>query len=154
KGHRLIEAADGAEALAAARAERPDLVIADVLMPTMDGYELVRRMRADEALARTPVIFYTAHYHEREAQTLAKSCGGSHVLTKPSDPGAVRRTVGEPLGLAAPPAVAPPPEDFDRDHLRLLTDKLSTTAEELRRSNLRQAALIEVGLRLASERDP
>ena len=45
KGHRLIEAADGAEGLAAARAERPDLVITDVLMPVMDGYELVRELQ-------------------------------------------------------------------------------------------------------------
>src|SRR6266446_5589635 len=53
-GHRLLEAADGAEALALARAERPDLVIADILMPTMDGYELVRQIRADSVIATTP----------------------------------------------------------------------------------------------------
>ncbi len=68
-GHRLLQAADGAEALAIVRAEHPDLVIADILMPTMDGYEFVRRIRADPAIAATPVIFYTAHYHEREART-------------------------------------------------------------------------------------
>ena len=45
--HRLLLASDGAEALALARAERPDLVIADILMPTMDGYELVRQLRPD-----------------------------------------------------------------------------------------------------------
>src|SRR5919201_3519343 len=74
-GHRLLEAADGAEALAAARAEHPDLVIADILMPTMDGYELVRQLRADPSVARTPVIYYTAHFLEPEAQALARSCG-------------------------------------------------------------------------------
>ena len=45
-GHQSIEAADGAEALESVRATLPDLVIADVLMPTMDGYEFVRRLRA------------------------------------------------------------------------------------------------------------
>src|ERR687886_2128274 len=74
-GHRLLQAADGAEALATARAEHPALVIADILMPTMDGYEFVRQLRADPAVARTPVVFYTAHYHEHEAAALAKSCG-------------------------------------------------------------------------------
>ena len=49
-GHRLLQAADGAEGLEFAKAERPDLVIADILMPTMDGYELVRQMRLDPAL--------------------------------------------------------------------------------------------------------
>src|SRR5260221_14750194 len=81
-GHRLLEAADGAEALAVAKAERPDLVIADILMPTMDGYEFVRRLRTDPAISATPVIFCTAHYHEQEARNLARACGVSHILTK------------------------------------------------------------------------
>jgi two-component system cell cycle sensor histidine kinase/response regulator CckA len=71
RGHRLREAADGAEALEQVRMERPDLVIADILMPTMDGYELVRQLRADPTTAPIPVIFYTAHYHEQEARALA-----------------------------------------------------------------------------------
>ena len=70
--HRLLQASDGAEALALARAERPDLVIADILMPTMDGYELVRQLRADLRMLQTRVIFWTAHYHEQEAKALAR----------------------------------------------------------------------------------
>jgi CheY-like chemotaxis protein len=54
KGHRLLEAADGAEALAIVRTERPDLVITDIPMPTMDGYEFVRELRADPEIAATP----------------------------------------------------------------------------------------------------
>src|SRR4029077_20225715 len=77
-GHRLLEAADGAEALATARAEHPDLVIADILMQTMDGYEFVRQLRADPAVAATPVIFCTDHFHEREGQALAHAFGVSH----------------------------------------------------------------------------
>ena len=49
QGHRLLEAADGREGLAAVHAEHPDLVITDVLMPVMDGYELVRQLRLDPA---------------------------------------------------------------------------------------------------------
>src|SRR5204862_255516 len=60
--HRLLEAANGADALERVRAERPDLVITDILMPTMDGYEFVRHLRADPDLAPMPVIFYTATY--------------------------------------------------------------------------------------------
>jgi len=56
-GHRMIEAADGAEGLVVAAREQPDLIISDVLMPTMDGYEFVRRLRDDPALASKPVCF-------------------------------------------------------------------------------------------------
>src|ERR1700676_892238 len=79
-GHRLLEAADGAEGLAIVRDQRPNLVISDILMPTMDGYEFVRQIRADPLVAHTPVIFCTATYHEHEAQALAHDCGVGNVL--------------------------------------------------------------------------
>ncbi len=153
RGHRLIQAADGAEGLATVQSERPDLVIADILMPIMDGYEFVRQLRADPAIATTPVIFYTAHYLEHEARALAKACGVVHVLTKPCEPEVVLRTVNAALNVAPVPAPALA-EGFDRDHLRLLTDKLSQKAGELNRVNERLTPLIDLGLDLGSERDP
>src|SRR5947207_4541631 len=79
-GHRLIEAADGAKALELVRTEHPALIITDILMPTMDGYELVQRLRNDPEIAATPVIFHTATYSEPQARALAKSCGVDVVL--------------------------------------------------------------------------
>jgi PAS domain S-box-containing protein len=152
-GHRLLEAADGAEGLTVTRLERPDLVIADILMPTMDGYEFVRQLRADPAVAGTRVIFYTANYHSQEAHALARSCGVAHVLTKPCEPEVILRTVEEALGHAPPPAAAPATE-FGREHVRLLTDQLSAKADELQHTNERLTALVELGLQLGSERDP
>ena len=70
-GHRVLIAADGREALGLARTERPDLVISDVLMPAMDGYELVRRLRDDPASAGSVVLFYTAYFGSDEARNLA-----------------------------------------------------------------------------------
>jgi PAS domain S-box-containing protein len=157
QGHRLLEAADGEEGLAKMRSEQPDLVISDILMPTMDGYEFVRQLRADPALASTRVIFYTAHYHEREARNLARSCGVSHVLAKPCEPGDILQAVDEALAQqpqTAPAATAVAAADFDREHLRLMTDKLSAKVEELKVSNHRLAALTESNLELASQRDP
>src|SRR6185503_7207840 len=58
RGHDLLEAGDGAEALAMAKSNHPDLVIADILMPTMDGYEFVRHLRADADVANTAVVFW------------------------------------------------------------------------------------------------
>jgi diguanylate cyclase (GGDEF)-like protein/PAS domain S-box-containing protein len=101
-GHRLIEAPGGAEALKLVRKERPDLVISDILMPNMDGYEFVTRLHADPETANVPVIFYTATYREREAIQMAESCGVRWVLPKPSDPDVILRTVHEALGMNEP----------------------------------------------------
>jgi diguanylate cyclase (GGDEF)-like protein/PAS domain S-box-containing protein len=110
-GHRLLQAADGAQALQLVRAERPDLIITDILMPTMDGYEFVQRLRADPALAATRVIFYSAVYAEAETAAMARSCGVGTVLAKPSDVEAILGAVNTELGLVQgePPAAAAPP---------------------------------------------
>ena len=153
-GHRLLQASDGAEALATARVERPDLVIADILMPTMDGFELVRQLRADPAIAQTPLIFCTAYYHEHEVRALALTCGVSSVITKPLEPEAVLSAVEAALGRIQSAAPAPAAEDFGRDHMRLLMDKLSEKADDLRATNERLSALVELSVQLGSELDP
>ena len=101
QGHRLLEAADGSQGLAAIEAERPDLVITDVLMPMMDGYELVRQLRLDPATSAIPVVFYTAHYGEREARALALAGGVADVLTKPAESAEVLRVVDRVLSGAS-----------------------------------------------------
>jgi PAS domain S-box-containing protein len=157
KGHRLLEAENGKQGLAVARAEHPDLVITDVLMPAMDGYEIVRQLRLDPATSRIPVIFYTAHYGEREARALALSSGVAWVLTKPVDPEQVFTIVDRVLAgeseTGAPRDGAALPMAFDGDHLRLMTDKLSGQTADLSAANARLRALVNIGLELASERD-
>src|SRR6266404_698696 len=153
KGHRVLEAGDGAEALELVRADRPHLVISDILMPTMDGYEFVRRLRAEPDTADIPVVFSTAHYLDREARSLAEACGVMYTITKPAEPEAVLRTVDAALGIVPSPAPSPP-EEFDREHLRLLTDKLAEKTRELTRVNERLTAVIDLGQQLAAERDP
>jgi PAS domain S-box-containing protein len=152
-GHRLLEATDGAAALDLVRAEHPDLVIADIIMPTMDGYEFVHQLRADPAVAATTVIFSTAHYHVQEAQALAHACGVVHILPKPCEPEVVLQTVAAALGHRSALATAPS-ETFDRQHLRVLTDKLSQKVDELTRLNLKMGTLLDISQRLALERDP
>src|SRR5262249_21452732 len=152
KGHRLVEAADGAEGLAVAGAEHPDLVITDILMPTMDGYEFVHHLHADPAFAHIPVVFWSAHYLEREARTLAQSCNVSHVLIKPCEPEEVLRTVDAALSHAAAPTTAPS-EDFACEHLRVVSDKLTEKVAERSTVNFKLGALVETGRRLALEHD-
>ena len=60
--HRVLEAAEGEAGLAIARAEHPDLIITDIVMPTMDGYEFARQVRADPTISETQIIFHTSSY--------------------------------------------------------------------------------------------
>jgi len=143
QNHRVVEAADGAEALALARSERPDLVISDILMPTMDGYEFVHRLRSDPQIAGIPVIFNTAHYLDREARALAKTCRVSHIIHKPAEPEAVLRTVSEVLGLASADEALRERED-DSAPLHVISK-----TEELRFVNERLGALIQLGHQMA-----
>ena len=154
-GHRVLAAQDGAEALQLVHQATPDLVIADVLMPTMDGYEFVRQLREDPSVASTPVIFYTAAYLEQAARSLAERCGVLYVLTKPVEPEVLLNTVSAVLGAADAPRDVPTlPPDFERQHLRLLNDRLVTSQRQLGVASERLAALVDFGLRLTSESNP
>jgi diguanylate cyclase (GGDEF)-like protein/PAS domain S-box-containing protein len=106
--HRTLQARDGAEALALVRRERPDLVITDILMPNLNGYEFVRTLRADPQLAGTRVIFYSAVYSEEETAAIAHSCGVATVLAKPADPPAILAAIDAELGaVSGPGSLAP-----------------------------------------------
>lgn len=151
--HRIVQAADGRGALALARVERPDLIISDILMPTMDGYELVRALRSEPAIAQTPVVFTTAHYLDREGRALAASCGVALILPLPCEPDLVLQVVDS--ALQRTPGPAPAPRDgVDREHLRLVNDELGRQTDELRVVNEKLTALIEASQQLALERDP
>lgn len=158
-GHESVEASNGAEALELVRSEQPDLVICDILMPVMDGYEFVRHLRADPQIGHIPVVFLTAYYLELEARQLAQACGVTDILTKPYEPEQIIAVIDRVLASTAPAdaqagMVSPPLlPSFDRQHLRLITDKLSEKVVELQSSNTKLAALIELNLQLGSQRD-
>jgi diguanylate cyclase (GGDEF)-like protein len=122
-GHRVLRAADGREALSRAREACPDLVISDVLMPLMDGYELARRLRAEPATAAVALMFYTAYFGGQDAQALAQAHGVSRVLLKPSDNAAILRQVDAVLASRGE-TPAQIPRDLDREHLRVVVDQL------------------------------
>lgn len=156
-GHRLLEAADGAEALEMVRAERPDLIITDILMPTMDGYEFVQKLRAEPALAHTPVIFYTATYRENEARVLAKACGVEYVLSKPSEPPLILQTVQAALGTVDSPATPPPITMADNKlgitRLRQLGEEITRYFTDLQSVTQQLTIILERGEAMIAERD-
>jgi len=132
--YRVLAAADGNEALQLVKAEHPDLVISDVLLPIMDGYGLVRLLHADPLTAQTPVIFYSAVFNEQEARELARDYGVARLLAKPAEPQAILDAVAEVLGEPERRKIAVPPEDLEQRHQRLLIDKLMAQVEALRQA--------------------
>ncbi|HTP71965.1 MAG TPA: response regulator [Burkholderiaceae bacterium] len=85
-GLRVVTAANGREAIELARRERPDLILMDIQMPVMDGYEATVQLKADPELRAIPVVALTAYAmpHERE-QATAAGCAGH--IEKPIDTG-------------------------------------------------------------------
>jgi len=153
-GHVTLEAADGLDGLAAARTGRPQLVISDIIMPSMDGYAFVRQLRADPQLSGTPVIFYTAHYHGREAQNLADACRVARVLVKPCPNADILHAVQQVLAGVPESDARSLTGEFEREHLLLITNKLSEKADALAAFNARFAALTQLNLDIVSELDP
>jgi signal transduction histidine kinase len=137
-GHQSLEARDGREGLEVVYAERPDLVIVDLLMPTMNGYEFVSRVRRDPAIAQTPVVFYSASLQNEETRALAKACGVSQVLSKPTSPEEVVRVVEEALGAGKPPTLLSPENPSSAiEVVQVLNNRLFLNNKELQDLNAR-----------------
>jgi two-component system cell cycle response regulator DivK len=87
-GYDVMEAGNGEEALAVAVRERPDLILMDIQLPLLDGYEATRRIKADPALRAIPVIVVTSYaLSGDEAKALAAGCDA--YVTKPFSPRAL-----------------------------------------------------------------
>ena len=82
EGYRVVVAHNGRDALAVARREKPDLIVLDVMMPEMDGYEFMRKHRAD---SNTPIILLTARVDDEE-KVIGLEVGADDYMTKPFRP--------------------------------------------------------------------
>ena len=99
-GYEIITAADGEEALAAVREQRPDLVLLDVMMPKMDGIQVCRELRADPTLPFIPIILVTAKTDTKDV-VAGLEAGGDEYLTKPVDQAALVARVKSMLRIKA-----------------------------------------------------
>lgn len=138
RGHRLVEAATGVEALDKVCAENPELVVTDILMPAMDGYEFVRKLRKLDTIKQPKVIFYSATYLEAEARTLARACGVSSVICKPTEPDQILKIVDSVL--SSDPSEQPPEADDKAEKpevSHLLSRKLYEKVQEVEELNAR-----------------
>ena len=82
-GYQVLEAANGAEALAVARVTPPDVIISDILMPVMDGFSLCLEWKKDSGLKNIPFVFYTATYTDPKDEEFALSLGAARFIVKP-----------------------------------------------------------------------
>jgi DNA-binding response OmpR family regulator len=85
RGHQVLVAYDGAETLATAVAELPDLVLLDVAMPKLDGRDVLKQLKANPRTARIPVIVVTAFGGDQNLRDLLLELGAFDVLEKPVD---------------------------------------------------------------------
>ena len=98
EGYDIITASDGEEGLAAARQHAPDLILLDVMMPKLDGFEVCRRLRADAAFPFTPIIMVTAMSDSKDV-IAGLEAGGDEYLTKPIDHAALGARVRSMLRI-------------------------------------------------------
>jgi CheY-like chemotaxis protein len=97
EGYEVISARHGGEAVELGFRERPDLIILDIMMPRMDGYEACRRLKNDPSTSHIPVVFLSAKAQQTDIEK-GKSYGVDEYMTKPFDPSdlvdVVKRLVG------------------------------------------------------------
>ncbi len=84
-GFEILTAQDGAEGLARARAERPDLLILDIMMPKLDGFKVARLLKSDRNYRHIPIIILTAKAGAADSE-LSRQAGADRYLLKPIDP--------------------------------------------------------------------
>ena len=97
----VIEAVDGEAGLAAAAAHRPDLILMDIQLPILDGYEATRRLKADAVLRAIPVIAVTSHALGGDSEK-ARAAGCDAYISKPYSPRQLLAKVREHLSPPAP----------------------------------------------------
>jgi len=100
QGHEMLVAVNGQEALDKVRTHQPDLVLLDIMMPRIDGYEVARTLRADPATADLPIIMLSAKAQEEDIQK-GMDVGVNEYITKPFSPDQLVTVVGDYLSRVA-----------------------------------------------------
>lgn len=135
KGYPVLTARNGQEALELIEKVHPALVITDILMPRLDGYALVQRLRTNPKTNRIPIIFLSATYVTPEDKAFALSLGAVRFLEKPVDTEEFLLTVAEVLTMG--PSETPPPLDeaeFFKGYRERLENKLRHKNMQIQRT--------------------
>lgn len=134
KGYRVVAAHNGREGLELIQKERPLIVITDIMMPQLDGFGLVHRLRIDPQTRDIPVVFITATYVSRADQEFALNIGATRFIQKPVDLEKFLATIEELLEQGPLPTVEPLKEfNFYDGYRKRLETKLDQKIKQITR---------------------
>ncbi|HEY5973566.1 MAG TPA: SpoIIE family protein phosphatase [Geobacteraceae bacterium] len=144
----VMEAGDGEAGLAMAVRYHPSLIISDALMPKMDGFQFLRKVKIDPSLREIPFLFYSSVYTGCRDEQLALALGADAFVVKPKSPDAFWAEVSKVLATAGTSGVRIRPElmeeeeEYVREYSRIVTAKIEEKLQELERANaaIRQKA--------------
>ena len=137
QGYEVESAVNGVEALEMIHTSPPDIIISDIMMPKMDGFDLCRQVKLDPQLKKIPFIFYTATYTDPSDEELAMALGGVKFIIKPLEPHALMliiQEVVEALQAKELPVSQEPQKgeyELEKLHLHSISRKLDQKNTEL-----------------------
>lgn len=144
KGYNAVTARNGQEALDLIQRERPALVITDIMMPKLDGFGLVHRLRLNPETRDLPVIFLTATYVALEDKAFALNIGVTRFIEKPVNFERFLETIDELLTQGAPSLPTPMSEaDFYEGYRQRLEKKLNQKITQIARDERLLASISE-----------
>lgn len=132
QGYQVLQAVNGAEAFEILKVEGIGLIISDILMPVMDGFQLCRKVRADRKLCRIPFIFYTATYTGPQDEEFALQIGADRFIRKPCEPTSLVDIVEELLTSLPRHDVHVNAAEEEEETLQLYNERLVRKLEQKR----------------------
>lgn len=156
RGHQVLKASNGLAALDIARREPPDLIVADIVLPRMDGFALCRKWKQDERLQSVPFLFYTRRHDDPKYERFALELGAERFLSRTSQPDTLAAVVDQLLAPVPPAAAAsarPADDEKAAQHGQAAALRRAEQAYALSKQKLEQAHAQDLaGLKTEHER--
>ncbi len=130
-GYEVVSAGNGAEALEILKKESVNLIISDILMPIMDGFQLCREVKTNKNLALIPFIFYTASYTDNKDEEFALKIGAEKYIRKPLEPDDFINTIQSVISNMRDGKLLSPKLVSDEEEvMKLYNERLITKLEQ------------------------
>ena len=163
-GYEVVIAKDGVEALGRLKEESIDMIVSDILMPKMDGFQLCRECKKEDSLKKIPFMFYAATCNEKKDEEFALGLGAEKFIVKPQEPQVFLKILKEVIeenkkgGLIAPKEPIKEEEIYLAEYNKQLIKKLEKRILDLEKSEKRlqknmEEAICAIG-QIAETRDP